>query len=191
MHRNVQPVMHYTQHLIQPIMRLEQEVLMDGSTVLDEGNNNTCINCHQTCRARSYYHDAADQTYTRKFTGDDVALYTNAACGPNGTDSVVVVFDVPTATHDYISSTHAGPHHGTQGNLWAGLGGVTVGTMYNGHSNGCVECHMADGAHSFKPNSATCIACHSDGTDKQSDMDDFADRIEDIWRCTRSHTCCS
>ncbi|MBC8147909.1 MAG: hypothetical protein H8E98_08005 [Bacteroidetes bacterium] len=163
-------------------------LIADGTTILDEGNNNTCINCHQFRRDRASYDGTADATFTRKFTSaSDIAYYsTTTAIGPAGsvtvygTDSVVVVFDVPVATHSYINSTHAGPHHGPQANLWSGLGGAVTGTMFNGHKGGCVECHMDDNNHSFIPQSATCIACHSDGTDKQGDMDDIEDRIQDV-----------
>ncbi|MCF8299040.1 MAG: hypothetical protein K9J13_15940 [Saprospiraceae bacterium] len=162
-------------------------LLADGTTMLDEGNNNVCINCHQTRRDFASYDVATAATYKQKFTSAaDRAIYaTTTAIGPNGsvtvygTDSVVVIFDVPT-THEYISSTHAGGHHGPQGNLWYGNVGATLGSMYAPHKDGCVACHMAAKDHSFAPKSATCIACHADGTDKQGDLDDFEDRIHDV-----------
>jgi Zn-finger protein len=119
-------------------------LMTDGTRQTTDGlNNNTCLNCHQSRRNYEYYDapDAVDAQYERVFTGDDIAVYeTTTAIGPAGSvtlepagtngsvaDTLRVVFDVPAATHAYISSTHAGPHHGPQGNLWAGLvGSVTV-----------------------------------------------------------------
>ena len=165
----------------------------DDQVTLDEGNNNTCINCHQSRRTVLAYDDeVADTTYTRKFTDeDDIAVYTTAAVGPAGsitldqsgtTDTLVVVFDIPVATHAYISSTHAGPHHGPQANLWQGIVAGTVdGTGYTNHAGGCVECHMgSESGHTFTPESATCIACHADQSDKGDDLDAIAERLEDI-----------
>lgn len=161
-------------------------LLMDGTTELDEGNNNTCLNCHQARRPRSDYDGTENKTYTRTFTGDAIAMYTTAAVGPagvqgvlNGTgDTLTVVFDVPVATHVYISSEHAGPHHGPQGNLWKGLGGTIAGTAFSGHSGGCVMCHMGEASgHSFKPEEGNCEACH---TSKEAEMEDIAERIEAI-----------
>lgn len=147
-------------------------LLTDKVTVVDEGNNNTCLNCHQSRRDGGYYDKYTEaQTFTRKFTGDDIAVYQNAAFGPAGSatlnatsDTLTVVFDVPT-THVYISSTHAGPHHSSQGNTWVGIGGYTseAGTMYSAHSGGCTQCHMGEASgHSFKPELDNCTACHGE-----------------------------
>lgn len=161
-------------------------VTLEDGTVLDKGNNNTCLNCHKARRGDGYY-DAVTtaEQYTREFTGDDIAAYTVAAFGPagsatlNGTmDTLTVVFDVPT-TYVYISSTHAGPHHGPQGNVWAGVGAagnVTEGA-YASHDGGCVECHMGESGHSFIANEDNCVACH---TSKDAAMDAIADRIEAV-----------
>lgn len=159
--------------------------MVDGSgAVIDQGNNNLCINCHQARTSRSSF-DKDPITYTKTFTGADYEVYAHTtAIGPNGSVtpdtinmSVVVVFDVP-AGYSYISSTHAGPHHGTQGNLWAGLGGTETGTMYGPHSGGCVTCHMGEESnHSFKPETANCEGCHGD---KDAEMDAIADRIQAV-----------
>ena len=159
---------------------------------IDEGTNNTCFNCHQARRAVTGYDNATeDKTYVRKFTDpDDIALYqAHAAVGPTGsivldqtgaTDTLVVTFDVPLATHAYISSTHAGPHHGPQGNLWAGVNGAGVddGTVFAAHSGGCVACHMGpDSGHSFVPEEGNCQVdgCHT--SSKEDDLDDNLARI--------------
>lgn len=165
--------------------RLADPVTLSGTEV-DGGNNNTCLNCHQARRERDAYDGTEDKTYTRTFTGDDIAVYTTAAVGPGGTqgvlngtmDTLTVVFDVPVATHVYINSTHAGPHHGPQGNLWAGLGGTLEGTPYSSHDGGCVTCHMGEASgHSFNPELDNCIDCHGS---KETEMDNFADRVEAV-----------
>ena len=176
-------------------LRLNDAVTLvaDDQVVLDEGNNNTCINCHQSRRTVAAYDNATeDKTYTRKFTdADDIAAYEHAAVGPAGsitldqsgaTDTLVVVFDIPVATHAYISSTHAGPHHGPQANLWAGeAAGTVAGSAYAPHADGCVACHMGpETGHSFHPDASTCIACHADQSDKGDDLDAIAERLEDI-----------
>lgn len=163
--------------------------LMAGGATVDAANNNTCINCHQSRRGYVDYDDettAVDETYDRKFTGDDIAVYTNAAIGPAGTsvldgDTLRVTFDVPAATHAYISSTHAGPHHGPQGNIWAGTGGVTEGVAYDAHADGCVKCHMGpESGHSFMPKDENCTVTDCHGSDKQASLDAFYARIKAV-----------
>lgn len=165
--------------------------LVDGTEVAGE-NNNTCMNCHKSRREITAYDNATeDKTYVRKFTGDDIAVYTTAAFGPAGsavldqtgtTDTLVVTFDVPVATHAYISSTHAGPHHGPQADVWAGANGsgvVTDGAMFAGHSAGCVACHMGPASgHSFQIKEANCAVCHQ--TDKLPAGDAIATRLEAV-----------
>jgi len=167
-------------------------LVADETIEIDGGNNNTCINCHQARRtAASYDSETADTTYTRKFTGDDIAVYSNAAVGPAGSitldqsgteDTLVVVFDIPVATHAYISSTHAGAHHGPQANVWSGkAAGVVDGDAFAPHAPGCVACHMGpETGHSFHPDASACIACHADQSDKEDDLDDNAARLEAI-----------
>ncbi len=165
-------------------------LIADETIELDGGNNNTCINCHQARRnAASYDSETADTTYTRKFTGDDIAVYTNAAVGPAGSitldqsgteDTLIVVFDIPVATHAYISSTHAGAHHGPQANVWSGkAAGVVDGDAYAPHEAGCVACHMGpETGHSFHVAEANCAECHSSA--KLPGLDATAERLEDI-----------
>lgn len=164
----------------------------DGTTEFDFGNvSNLCANCHQSRKnGDSYDKYTTDQTFVRKFTdADDIAAYTTAAVGPTGsivldqsgtTDTLVVTFDVPT-THVYISSTHAGPHHGPQTNNLFGVGGYGTSSTATHTTQGCVTCHMGEagtsvGGHSFYPNVANCQSCHSGATDfdingKQTDFD--------------------
>lgn len=156
--------------------RLGDDVTLMASpdVVIAGGNNNTCINCHQSRKAiTAYDKETEDKTFTKKFTGDNIAVYTTAAVGPAGSitlipgvapavDTLVVVFDVPVATHAYISSTHAGPHHGPQSNVWQGLGGVTTGDPFAAHAGGCVTCHMGpESGHSYWPVEGNCAVCHT------------------------------
>ena len=166
-------------------LRLNDAVtLLVDEAVLDEGNNNTCLNCHQARRGPGDYDKyTSDTTFTRTFTGDDIAIYENAAVGPNGSitlnatqDTLTVVFDVP-VDYVYTSSSHAGPHPGAQGSVWAGKVGITEGDFYEAHRAGCVGCHMGpESGHSFKPKEENCQVdgCHS--SSKQDDLDAFAAR---------------
>jgi len=163
----------------------------DETVVIDGGNNNTCINCHQARRSEASYDSVTkDTTYTVKFTDPaDIAMYTSAAVGPAGsitldqsgaTDTLVVVFDVPAATNAYISSSHAGAHHGPQANVWSGkVAGVVDGDAYAPHAAGCVACHMGPATgHSFHVAEANCAECHS--SDKLPGLDATVARLEDI-----------
>ena len=175
--------------------RLGDAVTLVGDVTFDEGNNNTCANCHQARRGVDNYDNATeDKTYVRKFTNpDDIASYqAHAAVGPTGsvvlddtgaTDTLVVTFDVPAATHAYISSTHAGPHHGPQANMFVGVTGADVadGDIFSNHEGGCVVCHMGpESGHSFMPKDENCQVDGCHGSDKQDAMDAFLGRIVDV-----------
>lgn len=73
-----------------------------------------------------------------------------------------------------ITSTHYGPHHGPQANVWSGYGfaeieGSTAYPASNLHANAgatCVTCHMGDyadgaGGHSWIPTVDSCNNCHA------------------------------
>ena len=176
-------------------------LIADGTTVLDEGTNNTCINCHQSRRNVGYYDKyTTDTKDTVSFTNsEDVLFYEIAAnvnYGPTGGviakitglldkdnktyDSLVVEFDIPT-TYAFISSTHAGPHHGPQANVFAGVGGAgtTTGVAFAAHGDGCVKCHMGPASgHSFWPKEDNCLVagCHS--SSKEPSLKTIADRIQ-------------
>lgn len=80
-----------------------------------------------------------------------------------------------------ISSSHYGPHYGTQANIVLGVGLAEIegpvdypepGSSYHyGEDASCVGCHMGEygsgGGHSFKPNLDACEDCHG------TTMDDF------------------
>jgi hypothetical protein len=66
-----------------------------------------------------------------------------------------------------ITSSHWGPHYGTQTNMFLAAGGYeTAGGNYTGNNphgsipNGCVSCHTVDGNHTFAANDASCQSCH-------------------------------
>jgi hypothetical protein len=168
--------------------RLGDDVTLVSGNVIAGGNNNTCINCHQSRRDYASYVVAEDKTYTRKFTGDAIEMYTMAAVGPAGSitlngagDTLTVVFDVPGATHVYINSEHAGPHHGPQGDLWAGENGSVPGTAYGAHSDGCVKCHMGpESGHSFIPKEANCTVTDCHGSSKEPALKAFEARIKAV-----------
>jgi hypothetical protein len=97
------------------------ESKMFPPAVYSHGAGNLCATCHQANHKLSEYDNlTTDTTFEQKFTGDDIAVYqATGAFGPTGSatlvgDTLFVTFDVPVATHKYISSTHAGPHHGPQ-----------------------------------------------------------------------------
>jgi len=174
-------------------------LMTDGTRqTTDALNNNTCINCHQSRRNIAYYDGLTEATFdTLAFTDpDDVAFYgdpANVAFGTNGGvlsliedlvdedgelyDSLTVRFDIP-LTNAFISSTHAGPHHGPQGNLWAGLVGSVDGTPFAAHDGGCVMCHMGpESGHSFIPEEENCTVTDCHGTFPDDDLEAIEDRI--------------
>lgn len=68
-----------------------------------------------------------------------------------------------------VSSTYWGPHGSTQTNVLMGNGGYEMaGENYPSSmhktsvTDGCVQCHMYEGAHNFEPHIATCTPCHTD-----------------------------
>jgi len=172
-----------------PVVALVDET---GGTVFEHGMGNICATCHQARRNGASYDNATeDMTYTRTFTEGDIEVYQTAAFGPNGSatlngtgDTLTVVFDVPT-THVYVNSTHAGPHHGPQSNMMAGI----VGYPENGivfdrdHHTDCAGCHLGleEGyGHSFAPDVAACNECHGDAVDLEGMQADVTARMTAI-----------
>lgn len=165
--------------------------MVDESITFDHGLGNICATCHQSRRNGSEYDKYTDpQTFTRTFTGDDIAHYTTCAWGPagsatlNGTgDTLTVVFDVPT-THVYVSSTHAGPHHGPQANTFAGITGYPEnGLVFDrDHHTDCTGCHLNNEAvgsgHSFMPDIEVCNTCHAGAVDIEGMQADFHVRVD-------------
>jgi hypothetical protein len=65
-----------------------------------------------------------------------------------------------------ITSTHWGPHHGTEATVLLGEGGFGVTGSPSAHyqlvDGGCPTCHMADGNHTLVATTAGCQTCHAD-----------------------------
>lgn len=166
-----------------------QSLAIDGA-VYEHGAGNLCANCHQARRASTGYDNATEAaTYSRKFTGEDIEAYSHAAVGPNGSidligDTLFVVFDVPT-THVYTSSTHAGPHHGPQANIFAADIGTVAGAPFDrDHHTDCVSCHLSlatvGGGHTFAPDIAMCNDCHGDALDITAEQAAIATRLHAV-----------
>jgi hypothetical protein len=174
-----------------PVVALVDET---GGTVFEHGMGNICATCHQARRnGASYDTETEPMTYERQFTGDAIEVYQTAAFGPNGSatlnateDTLTVVFDVP-VTHVYTNSEHAGPHHGPQSNMFAGI----VGYPENGivfdrdHHTDCAGCHLhnevaAGYGHSFAPDIEFCNECHGDAVDLEAMKADVMARMTAI-----------
>jgi hypothetical protein len=158
-------------------------------TSWDYEAGNLCATCHQARRPHTDYYPSEATTYTRTFTGDDIAVYqAHGAVGPNGSktlnatgDTLVVVFDVP-MTHAYTNSTHAGPHHGPQANMIAANIGTQMGTPFEQDHHNCVNCHLHGEAggygHTFEPDyPEMCNNCHGDAVDVEGLQDAIAARM--------------
>ena len=170
-----------------PVIAIVDET---GETVFDHGVGNICATCHQARSTGATYDNQTEPTtFTRTFTGDDIAVYQNGALGPNGSatlngtgDTLTVVFDVP-LTHVYISSTHAGPHHGPMANMFAGIVGYpTNGIVFDrDHHTDCVNCHLNDSTagygHSFLPDVQICNNCHGDAFDVEGFQSEVEERM--------------
>ncbi|MCH8305341.1 MAG: hypothetical protein IIB94_09475 [Candidatus Marinimicrobia bacterium] len=89
-------------------------------------------------------------------------------------------YDDGTGDSVYVSSTHAGPHHGPQSTVLLGMGGderigsidiTALGAATHGINVKCTGCHMHKGTdetvggHTWWPNVEKCQECHSDAAD--------------------------
>lgn len=165
-------------------------LITDGA-VYEHGAGNLCATCHQARKGPSGYYGDEDASYSRKFTGDDIATYNaHAAIGPNGSkelvgDTLFVTFDVPFATHTYTNSTHAGPHHGPQANMFAADMGSVAGSPFDrDHHTDCAGCHLSNaevgGGHTFAPDIAMCNDCHGAAFDMEAEQADIAARMHAV-----------
>lgn len=166
-------------------------VAVEGATY-EHGVGNLCATCHQARSTAASYYGSEDKVNSRKFTGDDIATYqAHGAVGPNGTkelvgDTLFVTFDVPFATHTYTSSTHAGPHHGPQANMFAADMGSVAGAPFDrDHHTDCASCHLSNAevgaGHTFTPDNAMCNACHAEtGYDMQAEQEEIAVRMHAV-----------
>ncbi|MFY0653162.1 MAG: collagen-like protein [Cyclobacteriaceae bacterium] len=134
------------------------EFIYDNSVVVDFGTSNLCANCHQTRRPSPVNQG-----------GTMIDLDKDKDTGTDGKE-----FTIPEGSF-YISSTHYGPHYGSQSNLLYGVGFAEMaGTeSYPEAGSGghmaedakCTGCHMSDygngqGGHTFNPALDACTECH-------------------------------
>ena len=165
----------------------------DDGREYDFEAGNLCATCHQARTLPSSYYKTDNKTYTRTFTGGDIAVYqAHGAVGPNGTktlnatgDTLTVVFDVPGTTYTYTSSTHAGPHHGPQANMFRADMGTQIGTPFEQAHHNCVNCHMHGEAgghgHTFEPDYPTmCNNCHGDAVDVEGMQAEIIARMDAV-----------
>lgn len=158
-----------------------------------------CISCHNIHDQYTSDDLLPITTAAVTFNGD----YTNGATFDKGTGNLCVnchqsrkrgYFDTPGDIK--ISSSHFGPHHGTQGNVLAGNGlynefpGFSANNSFHtaNVANSCVTCHMSNTNHAFEPKLAACneAGCHngledfdykSVQTDVQALMDELRDAL--------------
>jgi len=174
-----------------PMRAVSAPASLINNSIYEHGGGNLCATCHQARRGPDSYYGTEDKTYAQKFTGDDITTYqAHASIGPNGTmelvgDTLFVTFDVPFATHTYTNSTHAGPHHGPQANMFAADFGSVAGAPFDrDHHTDCSSCHVATetagSGHSFVPDVAMCNDCHGDAFDMGAEQDAIAARIDAV-----------
>lgn len=99
-----------------------------------------------------------------------------------------------------ITSSRYGPHHGPQGMLFAGTGGMELGTGYTNSShttmldNSCIDCHMGEpfgvqaGGHQMGMTylyhgvdavwEGNCVSCHTDGATVHTKVEAAQDEIK-------------
>lgn len=82
--------------------------------------------------------------------------------------------EAPTGSGDFtVTSSHYGPHHGTQATILEGIKGYEVSgtesypSSQHAHRTGssCVKCHMNEQNHTMEASLATCNECHDGLTD--------------------------
>ena len=161
------------------------EVMFTGRDTLVEAlvgpSHITCETCHSNHQSFDFETDGQD--YALRLTEATTLLVGGDVVDLGGTSNACLFCHQPRRGWDsyddgsyshpdsvYISSSHAGPHHGPQAIVLIGKGGIADGDE-SGHIDlGCTGCHMGEagtdiGGHSFWPNVANCTECHSDATD--------------------------
>ncbi len=96
-----------------------------------------------------------------------------------------------------VTSTHFGPHYGTQGNVLAaavpdemmfdGDRTIPTGKMTHGNTYTCTGCHMdwdnvspTTGSHSFNVTAGVCEDCHSTASGTDFDLNGIATTVEGL-----------
>lgn len=99
-------------------------------------------------------------------------------------------FEVGGSSLVNISSSHWGPHYGTQTNVMLGKGGFEMGSGYptgdhihnTASQDGCVSCHANTGDHTFAATLVSCESCHSgiESFDLGGFQTDFAAKLKQL-----------
>lgn len=138
----------------------------------------TCHNIHKTFEEEDYALRLAEPVALIADEAITVDIENSNLCGnchqsrrhePNTTN--------PGATFN-ITSTHYGPHHGSQVNLLQGvtfaeIAGPEAYPAAGSHAHaalGCTGCHMSEygegmGGHTFNPSTGSCLGCHAGADD--------------------------
>ena len=145
-----------------------------GQDTWDEAVPNASpINC-RTCHEIHTSYTRADFALTE---ADPVTLATSGSTFDMGAGNLCANCHQPRrdpegggllgdGTDVEITSTHWGPHHGTESTVLLGEGGFGVDGSPSAHyqliEDGCPTCHMADGNHTLLASTAGCQSCHAD-----------------------------
>ncbi len=75
-------------------------------------------------------------------------------------------YDVGVGTEFTVTSSHMGPHHGSEPDMFLGVGAYGISDSVSIHytlvENGCPTCHVVDGNHTLEPDVDGCTSCHAD-----------------------------
>ncbi|MBN2746893.1 MAG: hypothetical protein JXR34_09215 [Bacteroidales bacterium] len=183
------------------------EVLETGNTVTAAVVNDpapiNCYACHNI--HKSYTEDDWDLTATDAINFQHLTVNSDQGtanlCINCHQSRAVSPWPDAAAPNDSstITSYRFGPHHGPQGNLFAGTGGYEIGGGYTNsvHStqldNSCLSCHMgtasgvSSGGHTMGFNTSKCSSCHTDAAaldtkiaNTQSEITVLFDSLETI-----------
>ncbi len=152
-----------------------QEPLEDAPAF---GATMTCRTCHShKTNGEGATFDTTAGVVPMRFDVDAVVMLTGAddMVMSNGNNMCVTCHQPRRAWTEYddsegdmvmVTSSHAGPHHSAQGAVLMGWGGNTnitpdAGPATHGTGAGCIECHLTDGNHDFKPVTTSCEECHT------------------------------
>jgi len=89
-----------------------------------------------------------------------------------------------------VTSTHWGPHHGTQSAMLLGKAGASIQGNPSAHAmlvrDTCVTCHIGqDYSHTFEPSVSACVVCHPgtknfDINGVQTEVDALIAQVRDL-----------
>ncbi len=146
-------------------------------------NCRTCHNIHDTYTSTDWALTTTEPV-TFELTGDTYDLGNSNLCA--SCHQPRPSYDIPQAGEGdvEITSTRFGPHHGPQSSMIVGVGGfgdeyTGSNVHYDAVNNGCISCHMTDGAYGKQAGGHTmnvtyeyhgetveylagCTGCHTD-----------------------------